>query len=66
MENITQVWLGGDHYKWRQMRQWNRRAPYYRRCVPREMKETLERGDRKPAESLESSELQRYFDIMAH
>lgn len=19
-ENITQVWLGGDHYKWRQMR----------------------------------------------
>ena len=20
-ENITQVWLGGDHYKWRQMRQ---------------------------------------------
>ena len=20
-ENITQVWLGGDHYKWRLMRQ---------------------------------------------
>jgi len=19
-QNITQVWLGGDHYKWRQMR----------------------------------------------
>ncbi|MEG2700815.1 MAG: glucuronate isomerase, partial [Hungatella sp.] len=19
-DNITQVWLGGDHYKWRQMR----------------------------------------------
>ena len=31
-ENITQVWLGGDHYKWRQMRS-NGVDEYYITCL---------------------------------
>ena len=31
-DNISEVWLGGDHYKWRQMRwgyHYQRMAPFY-------------------------------------
>ena len=65
-ENITQVWLGGDHYKWRQMRS-NGRALYYRRCVRSgeipEMGRDTGARDRKPAVSLESSGASALFWI---
>lgn len=58
-ENITQVWLGGDHYKWRQMRS-NGVDEYYitggasdREKFP-EMGRNSGKGDRKSAVSLES------------
>ena len=29
-DNITELWLGGDHYKWRNQEQWCRRKIYHR------------------------------------
>ena len=53
-ENITQVWLGGDHYKWRQMRSNGVDEYYITGDAPDREKfqkwaETLEKaiGDRK-------------------
>ena len=56
-ENITQVWLGGDHYKWRQMRS-NGVDEYYitgaatDRKIP-EMGRNIRACDRKPSVPLE-------------
>ena len=53
-ENITQVWLGGDHYKWRQMRS-NGVDEYYT---------TGGASDReKPSVSLESFRVAEIFRI---
>ena len=52
-ENITQVWLGGDHYKWRQMRSNGIEERYI----------TGGARDRKPAVSLESSGASALFWI---
>ena len=51
-ENITQVWLGGDHYKWRQMRS-NGVDEYYI-TGGAEMGRNSGKGNRKSAVSLES------------
>ncbi len=47
-ENIAQVWLGGDHYKWRQMRS-NREVHHGRRAVGGEV-QRLRRHDGAPAQ----------------
>ena len=68
-ENITQVWLGGDHYKWRQMRSNGVDEYYnYRRCFSPEKKfqkwaETLEKAIGNPLYHWSHLELQRYSDI---
>ena len=58
-ENITQVWLGGDHYKWRQMRS-NGVDEYYitgdapaREKISKNGRKTLEKSCGKPAVPLE-------------
>ena len=58
-ENITQVWLGGDHYKWRQMRSNGVEEKYHRRCqrqreIP-EMGRDHAKTDRQSLISLEPS-----------
>ncbi|MDD3277281.1 MAG: glucuronate isomerase [Lachnospiraceae bacterium] len=67
-ENLTQVWLGGDHYKWRVMRAYGISeelitgdgAPYdkYYAWV-----ETLEHAMGNPLYHWSHMELQRYFGI---
>ncbi len=65
-ENITQVWLGGDHYKWRQMRS-NGVDEYYitgeasDREKFRKWAETLELAIGNPLYHWSHLELQRYF-----
>ena len=65
-ENITQVWLGGDHYKWRQMRS-NGVDEYYitGEATDREKfqkwAETLELAIGNPLYHWSHLELQRYF-----
>jgi len=65
-DNITQVWLGGDHYKWRQMRA-NGVDEYYITgpSTPREKfqkwVETLELLIGNPLYHWSHLELQRYF-----
>ena len=65
-ENITQVWLGGDHYKWRQMRS-NGIDEYYitggasDREKFRKWAETLEKAIGNPLYHWSHLELQRYF-----
>ena len=65
-ENITQVWLGGDHYKWRQMRS-NGVNEYYitGEATDREKfqkwAETLELAIGNPLYHWSHLELQRYF-----
>ena len=65
-ENITQVWLGGDHYKWRQMRS-NGIDEYYitGNATDREKfqkwAETLEKAIGNPLYHWSHLELQRYF-----
>lgn len=64
--NITEVWLGGDHYKWRQMRS-NGIDEYYITgdASPREKfqkwAETLEKAIGNPLYHWSHLELQRYF-----
>ena len=65
-ENITQVWLGGDHYKWRQMRSNGIDERYitgdasdYEKFV--EWSKTLEKAIGNPLYHWSHLELQRYF-----
>ena len=65
-ENITQVWLGGDHYKWRQMRS-NGVDEYFitggasDREKFQKWAETLEKAIGNPLYHWSHLELQRYF-----
>lgn len=66
-ENITQVWLGGDHYKWRQMRANGVDESYITGNAPDREKfqkwaETLEKAIGNPLYHWSHLELQRYFD----
>ncbi len=65
-ENITQVWLGGDHYKWRQMRSNGVEEKYVTGDAPDREKfqkwaETLEKAIGNPLYHWSHLELQRYF-----
>ncbi|HIR89261.1 MAG TPA: glucuronate isomerase [Candidatus Fimimorpha faecalis] len=65
-ENITQVWLGGDHYKWRQMRSNGVDEYYITGDAPDREKfqkwaETLEKAIGNPLFHWSHLELQRYF-----
>lgn len=65
-ENITQVWLGGDHYKWRQMRSNGIDEKYITGDAPDREKfqkwaETLEKAIGNPLYHWSHLELQRYF-----
>lgn len=65
-ENITQVWLGGDHYKWRQMRSNGVEEKYITGDASDREKfqkwaETLERAIGNPLYHWSHLELQRYF-----
>ena len=65
-ENITQVWLGGDHYKWRQMRS-NGIDEYYitggasDREKFQKWAETLEKAIGNPLYHWSHLELKKYF-----
>ena len=65
-ENITQVWLGGDHYKWRQMRS-NGIDEYYitgdasDREKFQKWAETLEKAIGNPLYHWSHLELRKYF-----
>ena len=65
-DNITQVWLGGDHYKWRLMRSNGVDEKYITGDASDREKfqkwaETLERGIGNPLYHWSHLELQRYF-----
>ncbi len=65
-ENITQLWLGGDHYKWRQMRSNGVEEKYITGDAPDREKfqkwaETLEKAVGNPLYHWSHLELQRYF-----
>ena len=65
-ENITQVWLGGDHYKWRQMRSNGVEERYITGDAPDREKfqkwaETLEKAIGNPLFHWSHLELQRSF-----
>ena len=65
-ENITQVWLGGDHYKWRQMRSNGVAEKYVTGDAPDREKfqkwaETLPKLIGNPLYHWSHLELQRYF-----
>ncbi len=66
-DNITQVWLGGDHYKWRQMRSNGVAERYITGDASDYEKfekwaETLEKLIGNPLYHWSHLELQRYFD----
>jgi glucuronate isomerase len=70
-ENITQVWLGGDHYKWRQMRSNGIEEKYITGNAPDREKfqkwaETLEVAIGNPLYHWSHLELQRYFGYTGH
>lgn len=65
-DNITQVWLGGDHYKWRQMRSDGVDEKYITGDATDREKfqkwaETLEKAIGNPLYHWSHLELQRYF-----
>ena len=65
-ENITQVWLGGDHYKWRLMRSNGVEEKYITGDASdwekfQKWAETLERGIGNPLYHWSHLELRRYF-----
>ena len=65
-DNITQVWLGADHYKWRQMRSNGVDEKYITGDAPDREKfqkwaETLEMAIGNPLYHWSHLELQRYF-----
>lgn len=64
--NITQIWLGGDHYKWRQMRSNGVEEAYITGNASDREKfqkwaETLEKAIGNPLYHWSHLELQRYF-----
>lgn len=66
-ENITQLWLGGDHYKWRLMRANGVKEEYITGNASDREKfqkwaETLEKAIGNPLYHWSHLELQRYFD----
>lgn len=66
-ENITKVWLGGDHYKWRLMRSYGVEECYITGDKPDREKfqkwaETLEKAIGNPLYHWSHLELRRYFD----
>ena len=70
-ENITQVWLGGDHYKWRQMRTNGVDEKYITGDASDREKfqkwaETLEKLIGNPLYHWSHLELQRYFGYNGH
>ena len=67
--NITEVWLGGDHYKWRLMRANGVEEAYITGGAPARDKffkfaETLERCIGNPVHQWSHLELRRYFGYM--
>ena len=65
-ENITQIWLGGDHYKWRLMRSNGVDEYYIKGDAPDREKfqkwaETLEKAIGNPLFHWSHLELQRFF-----
>src|SRR5690554_6021221 len=67
-ENISQVWLNGDHYKWRALRANGVDESYITGDKPerekfRKWAETVPYTLRHPVHHLTHLELQRYFDI---
>ncbi len=70
-DNITQVWLGGDHYKWRQMRSNGVDEKYITgdstdREKFQKWAETLEKLIGNPLYHWSHLELQRYFGYTGH
>ncbi len=70
-DNITQVWLGGDHYKWRQMRSDGVEEYYITGNAPDKEKfmkwaKTLEKAIGNPLYHWSHLELQRYFGYRGH
>lgn len=70
-ENITQVWLGGDHYKWRQMRSNGIDERYITGDASDREKfqkwaETLEMAIGNPLYHWSHLELKRYFGYEGH
>jgi glucuronate isomerase len=70
-ENITQVWLGGDHYKWRQMRSNGIDEKYITGDASDREKfqkwaDTLEKAIGNPLYHWSHLELQRYFGYTGH
>ncbi|MBA4687941.1 MAG: glucuronate isomerase [Candidatus Galacturonibacter soehngenii] len=70
-ENITQVWLGGDHYKWRQMRSNGVDEKYITGDATDREKfqkwaETIEKAIGNPLYHWSHLELQRYFGYTGH
>ncbi|MCR5033514.1 MAG: glucuronate isomerase [Lachnospiraceae bacterium] len=70
-ENITQVWLGGDHYKWRQMRSNGVEEKYITGDASDREKfqkwaETLAKLIGNPLYHWSHLELQRYFGYTGH
>ena len=70
-ENITQVWLGGDHYKWRQMRSNGVEEKYVTGDASDREKfqkwaETMEMAIGNPLYHWSHLELQRYFGYTGH
>lgn len=70
-ENITQVWLGADHYKWRQMRSNGVDEKYITGDATDREKfqkwaETLEMAIGNPLYHWSHLELQRYFGYEGH
>ena len=70
-ENITQVWLGGDHYKWRQMRSNGVEEKYITGDATDREKfqkwaETMPKLIGNPLYHWSHLELQRYFGYTGH
>lgn len=70
-ENITQVWLGGDHYKWRQMRSNGVEEKYITGDASDREKfqkwaETLEKAIGNPLYHWSHLELKKYFGYEGH
>ncbi len=66
-DSITQVWLGGDHYKWRQMRSNGIDEQYITGSASdydkfKKWAETLQKAIGNPLYHWSHLELQRYFD----
>ena len=70
-DNIAQVWLGGDHYKWRYMRSCGTEEKYCTGNASDHDKfikwaECLEKAIGNPLYHWSHLELQRYFDFHGH